>query len=317
MSLESPFNPNRFEKIEFGIFSPQCLCLFFDIGKYCHPTERRKSLRMFFRSLFWAKPSYAWFRQIAHTPLLSELVKLERNLPEKLHRQILRIDNPIKKRLQILSEHYVHIGQLITPGLLRHALLGNGLLLSTIELSPEHHFYLKLGYGIYPGKEGELSITMRDRDDNSLVRLSFTVIPSASGNSIYIGGLQCANCKNARELIGEASKACHGLAPRRIAMEAVFALAKHIGATEILGVPDKQHISSVKDTKHFNYDDYWKDFGAEINANGDYVLPLIPLHKDYADTPRKRRAKYRRQHEILDKVNSDTLSALAISQSHE
>jgi hypothetical protein len=265
---------------------------------------------MFFRSLYWAKPSIDWYQQIACSTLLSELVKLERNLPEKLHRQILRTDHPIEKRFKILTEHYAVIEQLIAPSLLREALLNGGLLLSTIEISPEHSFYLQLGYGIYPGKEGELSITMHDLSGNVLVRLCFTIIPNASGNSIYIGGLQGANCENAREVVGEACKACHGLAPRRIAMEALFALAKHIDAVAILAISDKHHISSKKLTKHFNYDDYWADFDAVRNDYGDYVLPLVPTHKEYADTPCKRRAKYRRQHTLLSTVNNDTLRAL-------
>ena len=310
MSFKSPFIPNRFHGIKFSIFRPKSLRLLFDISKYCHPTEHRKSLRMFFRSLYWAKLSIDWYQQIACSSLLSELVNLERNLPEKLHRQILRTDLPIEKRLKILTEHYAVIEQLIAPSLLQKALLNGGLLLSTIEINPEHRFLLTLGYGIYPGKEGELSITMHDLSSHALLRLCFTIIPNASGNLIYIGGLQGANCENSRIVVGEASKACHGLAPRRIVMEALFALAKHIDAAAILGVSDKQHISSKKLTKHFNYDAYWADFDAVRNDNGDYDLPLVPTHKDYADTSTKRRAKYRRQHAILNTVNSDTLRAL-------
>lgn len=311
MTTKSPFIPNRFDSVKFNLFSLQCLQLFFDIGQYCYPTNRLKSLRMLVRSLFWGKSSFAWFRQIAYSPLLSELAALERNLPEKLHRQILRNDHPIEKRLGILLEHYGVVERLIAPPLLQQALLGGGLLLATVEMSPECRFDLKLAYGRFPSKEGELSINMNDFHGNVLVRLCFSLSVDSVGRPIvYIGGLQGSGRDNAREVINEASKSLHGLAPRRVAMEAIFALSKHINAAEIFAVSDKFHISHTKQTKYFSYDAYWKDFDAQLDVNGDFSLPLVPTHKEYADTPRKRRAKYRRQHEILDLVNTATHSAL-------
>lgn len=280
-----------------------------DVAQFCHPFERRKSVRMFLRSLFWNASSFKWFSYIANHALLSKLVLLEPNLPEKLHRQILRTDYPIAKRLSILLGHYDHVEQFISKDLLQKALLEGGLELAVIDL-PEQKYWMKLVYGIYPAKEGELSVIMLDAEQNVLVRLSFSLLPIEDGHVLYIAGLQGVTGDSSREQVAVASKACYGLAPRRIAMEVLFAIAKHTGAKKILGVPDKRHISSKKLNKHFNYDDYWLDFGSSIDGNGDYALPLVPKHKDYADTPRKRRAKYRRQHELLDLVSHACLSVL-------
>ena len=305
----SPFLESRFQNTTPNIFNQDYLSLLMDVAEFCHPFERRKSLRMFVRSLFWREASFKWFSYIAQHPLLSKLVLLEPNLPEKLHRQILRTDYPITKRLTILLDHYDHIDQRIRAELLQKALLEGGLELAVIDL-PEHQYRLKLVYGVHPAKEGELSIVMLDAEQNILVRLSFSLLPSEYGDVLYIAGLQGATGDSSREQVGVAGKACYGLAPRRIAMEVLFAIARHMGAQKILGVPDKRHISSKKLNKHFNYDVYWSEFDADLDANGDYVLPLVPKHKDYADTPRKRRAKYRRQHELLDLVSQASLSAL-------
>mgnify|MGYP006268229241 CR=1 FL=1 len=305
----NPFTSGRFQNITPSVFNRDYLQLLIDVAQFCHPIERKKSVRMFLRSLYSSSHSFEWFSYIANHAVLSKLVSLEPNLPEKLHRQILRTDYPIAKRLSILLGHYDHIEQFIRSDLLGKALLDDGLELAMIEL-PEHKYWLKLVYGKYPAKEGELSIVMFDTEGNELVRLSFSLLPLEDGHALYIGGLQGATGENAREHVGEASKACYGLAPRRIAMEVLFAIAKHTGAVKILGVPDKRHISSKKLSKHFNYDAYWLEFESSIDANGDYVLPLIPKHKDYADTPRKRRAKYRRQHELLDMVSQACLASL-------
>jgi uncharacterized protein VirK/YbjX len=266
---------------------------------------------MFFRSLYWSKYSGPWFQQISSSPLLQELVKQEKNLAEKLHRHVLRMDNPRGKCFQILSEHYAVADRLIAPRLLQQALLNGGLLLSRIEINPEQCFVLLLGYGGHPGKEGELAIRMRQLgQSNDLARLSFSFISKGDGYIVYIGGLQGFPAPNSREIVAQACKACSGLSPRRIVMEALFALANQIGARAILGVSDEQHTSRIKETKYFSCNDYWSDFNALCNEDGDYELPLAPIHKDLRDVPTKRRAKYRRQHALLDAVHRDTLNVL-------
>jgi uncharacterized protein VirK/YbjX len=266
---------------------------------------------MFFRSLYWAKYSGQWFQQISSSILLQELVKQDKNLAEKLHRNVLRMDNPREKCFQILSEHYPIAERLIAPRLLQQALLNGGLLLARIEINPEQRFVIKLSYGGQNGKEGELAIVMRllDQDDD-LARLSFSFI---SQGDIYIGGLQGFPGPNSREIVSQASKACSGLSPKRMVMEAMFALATQVGASAILGVPDEQHISRIKVNKYFSYNDYWNEFKAARNGNGDYVLPLAPTHKDLTEVPTKRRAKYRRQHDLLDAIRKETLNTLGQS----
>jgi uncharacterized protein VirK/YbjX len=266
---------------------------------------------MFFRSLYWAKYSGLWFQQIASSTLLQELVKQDKNLAEKLHRNVLRMDNPRDKCYQILSDHYVIAEQLIAPRLLQKALLNGGLLLSRIDIDPDQCFVISLNYGGQNGKEGELAIVMRqlDRSDD-LARLSFSFM---SQGDIYIGGLQGFPGPKSREIINQTSKACSGLSPKRMVMQAIFALAEQIGASAILGVSDEQHISRIKETKYFSYNDYWNEFKSLRNENGDYLLPLVPIHKDLTEVPTKRRAKYRRQHDLLNAIHEETINSLGQS----
>jgi uncharacterized protein VirK/YbjX len=198
---------------------------------------------------------------------------------------------------------------LIKPTLLQQALLNGGLLLSRIAINPDLGFDLILGYGGFPGKEGELAIIMRQLGQiNDLARLSFSFISKADGYIVYIGGLQGFAAPNSREIVAQASKACSGLSPKRLVMEALFALAKQLGANAILGVSDEQHISRKKVNKHFSYDNYWLEFNGLRNEDGDYSLPLVSIHKDLMDVPTKRRAKYRRQHALLETIHMDTFN---------
>jgi uncharacterized protein len=186
-------------------------------------------------------------------------------------------------------------------------------LLCQIEITTELSYCIKLAYGgrNSNGKEGELAILVQESGKNDdLARLSFML---NSKGDIYIAGLQASPTPNFREIIAQASKACSGLSPKRMAMEALFSLAKQIGSKAILGVPDEQHFSRKKVTKYFSYNDYCSEFNVLRNECGGYVLPLRPIHKELNDVPTKRRAKYRRQHALLDAIHRDTLHALNLS----
>ena len=267
---------------------------------------------MIVRSLYWSHYSSQWFRQISRSPVLSELIKQEKGLAEKLHRHYLRMDYPIEKRFRLLSEHYHLAERLIAPKVLQQALLQGGLLVSRLTINPENDFELVFGYGRFGSKEGELALYLRQCGHSTdLARVTFTLISKAGSPSVYIGGLQGSNEPNARERVGQASKACSGLSPKRIVMEALFAIAEQLGLRAILGVPDEQHISSKKETKYFNYNTYWLEFKALCTQEGDYSLPLVPVHKAIKEVPTKRRAKYRQQHALLEAIHKDTRNCFA------
>jgi uncharacterized protein VirK/YbjX len=135
------------------------------------------------------------------------------------------MDNPREKCFQLLSEHYPTAEQLLTPKLIERALLkGGGLLLCQIEITTELSYCIKLAYGgrNSNGKEGELAILVQESVKNDdLARLSFML---NSKGDIYIAGLKASPTPNFREIIAQASKACSGLSPKRMAMEALFSL---------------------------------------------------------------------------------------------
>ncbi|MEC4747023.1 DUF535 family protein [Methylomicrobium sp. Wu6] len=311
MSLESPFIPNRFTRLQFSAFNPSYIQLINHISRYCHPDHTYKRLKMFCRSLLWSKLSGRWFQQVACSPVLSELVRQEKSLPDKLYRHLLRLDHSIDQRAKILGDHYTVIENILESRLMQQILVNGGLTITRLDITAEHSFELVLRYGGYPGKEGELAFFWQQTGDFPfLARVSFTLIPQDGHLSIYIGGIQGPAVENARKMVAEASKLCSGLSPKRIALEGVFAFAKHIGADTILGVSDAHHISRKKNSKYFSYDAYWLELGGQRNKQDDYELPPQPLHKPFHETPTKRRAKYRRQHSYLEFIHNDALKAL-------
>lgn len=304
----SPFNPARFHNLHFSVLNPQWIKLVVDICHYCYPVEAKKRVKLFFRSLYWSKFSGLWYQKLSRSELLAKFIQQDKLVATKLHRHLLRLDNPIEKRVKLLLEHYTIAEQLLEPELYQQILINGGLLVSQLAINPDHIFDLVLGYGGYPGKEGELAFYWQQRGtDSYLARVSFTLLQKENGLSLYIGGVQGAHGENSREKVGEASRLCSGLSPKRAVMEALFAFAKCINATEILAVADEQQISQKKTSKHFSYDSFWQELGSERNRDNDYLLPLSPTRKNIFDAPTKRRAKYRRQHAHLDAIFQNTL----------
>jgi uncharacterized protein VirK/YbjX len=309
MTNSSPFTPERLASINKVNF--EYLVLLKDISLYCYPLKPIRAIRMFLRCFYFSSLTIAWFKYIANSPLLSKIIEVDLSLAEKLYRHNLRVDYPIHQRLKILTNHYSCIDKVLAPNFLEQVLLQNGMLLAIVTAQSESIYHLTLCYGINGSKEGELSIVMSGEDNRQLCRLSFSVIPTFQGHTFYIGGLQGANRESAQQCVNKACRDCYDLTPRRITMEVLWALAKHTGCSKILGVLNKQHISSRRPNKYFNYDEHWLSLNATMNEEGDFVLPLVHEHKELADVKRKRRAKYRKQRALLEIIHSDVLSELS------
>ena len=306
MPISNPFTPQRFASIDK--VNLEYLVLLKEISVYCYPLKPIRAIRMFFRCLYFSSMTITWFKYIANSPLLSKIIELDRSLTEKLYRHNLRVDYAIDKRLHILTEHYSYIDKLLTQNLLEQAVLGDGVMLATITTQADAVYRVKLCYGIHGSKEGELSIVMFDAENRQLCRLSFSVMPSQQSYTLYIGGLQGPNRALAQEQVNTACRDCYDLTPKRITMEVLWTFAKHTGCSKIVGVPNKQHISSRRPNKYFNYDEHWLSLNATINEEGDFVLPLEHAHKELADVKRKRRAKYRKQRALLEVIYAEVLS---------
>lgn len=284
----------------------------FEIARVCYPLDHRKRYRMVLRSLFWHEPSWQWYRYIAHSPLLRKLWEIQINLPEKLHRPILRSDYPAQRRVEILIDHYTLAEQLLERTLHEQALLNGGATLAQIAIDQDTQYLFKLEYLGFPSKEGELAITMfKIGAKPRLARISFSLLRDGNDHQLFIGGLQGSDRADARSIVNQASKDCHGLAPRRMLIEAALAFAKVLGSKTVLAVSDKFQPFKHKQDKFFSYDNCWSELGGNLNLNGDFELPMQPVHKDYADTPRKRRAKYRRQHTILQAIDQQVQGVLS------
>ena len=302
----SPFHTSQYMNFDKPFVNKEYLKFLFEVACYRHPINTKKRFKLLLRSLFWFRQTAEWYRQIMYSPLLSALVLTQRGLVEKPHKHYLRMDYSIDERLHKLVDHYSIFTSHFDIQLIGQIVFGDGLALARIEISPEEVFELTLSVVEDECKEGELAIRLHRPKGSDLAIVRFSLLPSKNGLNLYIAAIQGPKGIGSKEKVKGACKAFSGLSPNRLVLESCLALANHLQIDQLLVVSDRQQVFKNKHNMHFSYDAFCSELGGELNQQGDYLLPLFIERKRWEDTPCKRRAKYKRQHALLDAVYKST-----------
>lgn len=300
--MPSPFHTSRYLDFVKPCINREYLKFLIEVAYYRHPTNTKKRFKLLLRSLFWFRQTVEWYKQIAYSPLLSALVLTHIGIVEKPHKRYLRMDYSIDERLNKLVDHYSIFTSRFDDHLIQQIIFGNGLTLTRIEISPEDVFELTLSVVDDECKEGELAIRLHRPKEPELAIVRFSLLPYKKGIKLYIAAIQGPKGIGCKEKVKDACKTLSGLSPNRLILESCLALANYLQVDQLLVVSDKQQVFKNKHNKLFSYDVFCSELGGEVNQNGDYILPLFIERKKREDTPCKRRAKYQRQHALLDAV---------------
>jgi hypothetical protein len=120
------------------------------------------------------------------------------------------------------------------------------------------------------------------------------------------------------ECIRTATKACHGLFPKRLVLEALTVIAREMGCQQVLAVCKDSHIySSWRYRKEFqaDYDSFWLDIGAE-KINTEYFRIPFPIpRKPMEEIASKKRSEYNRRY-ALDEMAEKKCAAADLQEKH-
>lgn len=302
----SPFHTSLYMNFDKPFVIKDYLKFIIEVACYRHPTNTKKRFKLLLRSLFWFRQTALWYKHIVNSSLLSALVLTHKGLVEKPHKRYLRNDYSIDDRLHKLVDHYSIFTSHFDIHLIEQIVFGNGLVLARIEISPEDVFELTLSVVEDECKEGELAIQLHRPKGSNLAIMRFSLLPSKNGLNLYIAGIQGPKGIGSKEKVKGACKALSGLSPNRLVLESCSALASHLQVDQLLVVSDRQQVFKNKHHMHFSYDAFCSGLGGKANRHGDYLLPLFIERKKWEDTPCKRRAKYKRQHALLDAAYKNT-----------
>ncbi|HEY2454001.1 MAG TPA: VirK/YbjX family protein [Scandinavium sp.] len=277
-----------------------------------NPAYRRKFM---LRSLATPFTTATLLSRLAAQPQLHEMLHVQPGLPCRLHRPWLSMNMPRQNAALALTSHYQILTQHLPVPVMNAYLSRRGVTLATLTGRDEQIFTLRLLADAFLDKEGEATLIFSDAENTVLAELTFTVCPFEGKQTLYIGGMQGAKSHVPHELIQAATKSCNGLFPKRLLVEAAMVFGQMMNVETIRAVSNETHIyRSVRyrrkkqDKLHADYNGFWASLGGNLDAKGDYLLPLTMPRKSMEEIASKKRSEYRRRYELLDGLHAQTIA---------
>ena len=271
-----------------------------------NPSYRRKFM---LRSLAAPFSTARLLASLAKQPRLMQMLKVQPGLPCRLHRPWLSVDMSRQSALEALNWHYQTMSKTLPATLMNGYLSKQGVTLLTLTGKDECQFTIRLCADAFLDKEGEATLAFCDHQNTVLAEMTFTLCQLDGKTTLFIGGLQGAKAFVPHELIQGATKACHGLFPKRLLVEAAMTLGTAFPVEQILAVSNATHIyrswryRKKKEGKLLaDYDSFWRSMSGEPLPSGHFQLPLEMARKPMEEIASKKRSEYRRRYELLDSL---------------
>jgi uncharacterized protein VirK/YbjX len=223
------------------------------------------------------------------------------------------------ERADLLIAHHAALRRAMRPDLLQAFLAGVPLRLAGIEgRDGAEAFDVLLSRAPFGyRREGEVTLSVRARSSGvRLADVTFIIGGSAQRAAcLRIGGVQGPPAPHGKDAVKAATKALDGWRPKAVAIEALYGLAHGLGAASLFATALSHHV--LRGTRkaamlHAGpYDAFWQELGALHLANGDYLLPHEPPHRDAAEVPAKRRKDWERRQLRIATLGDDIARAMA------
>ncbi|PCM83754.1 VirK/YbjX family protein [Enterobacter cloacae] len=273
--------------------------------------KREYRLKFLLRSLLFWSSTRRMLEALSGRDDFDRLLASQITLPSKTHRQYLMRGLNAGDRADAIVSHYHWIDGLKDPSL-AHALTSpleqpvvqfraKNEVLYTVSASSAHK----------AEREGESTLWLRDDENSLLASLTFSVARSAGQRVLVIGGLQGPRRGVSRDVIKQATRACHGLFPKRVLMEVIFQLVAQSSIRAIYAVSDEGHVFRalryrLSKGRHFHasYDEFWETLDGKKRSTFCWQLPPEMARKSLDEIASKKRAEYRRRFELLNEIKT-------------
>ncbi|MGP3593183.1 VirK/YbjX family protein [Vagococcus sp. WN89Y] len=273
-----------------------------------NPAYRRRFL---IRSLAMPFSTFNYLRLLARQPLYPQLLHIQPGLPCRVHRPWLSTVMNQKQTAESIFWHYENMLRLLPAKLANGYFSRTGTVLAVLAGKDESLFSLTLRADEGLDREGEATLLLCNAQHNTLAKVTFALCHYAGKNTLYIGGLQGPKANVPHEVIQSATKACHGLFPKRLLLESLMTLAEFLDVEAVRAVSNETHIyrslryrKKKKEKLLADYNCFWESLGAIASDNGDYILPHAIARKPMAEIASKKRAEYRRRYVLLDSLRA-------------
>ncbi|MEA1064619.1 VirK/YbjX family protein [Erwinia sp. HR93] len=288
-----------FQALSSGLYQP---------GPTWHKAAWRRKFML--RTLAMPLPTFRLLQRLTRLPHYDALLHAQPCLPCRLHRPWLAHRFSRRSAAAAILQHYTLLHQQLSAAAMLGYLSASGWTLAFIDGKNDARYQLTLRADCDLDKEGEATLTLYNAQKIALGQLTFTLFDFDGARTLFIGGLQGAKARISHQVIQDATKACHGLFPKRILLEAARQVAQQLGASRILAVGNRTHIYrswryrlSKKDKFHADYDAFWLESGAKLRHDDYFELLCHSPRRPLEAIPSKKRAEYRRRYALLDALS--------------
>lgn len=265
-------------------------------------------LKFLLRSLAYPRATLQVMNQLAQHPQRERVLHAQPTLPCKVHRPYLAANMAKRQHVEGLCDHYDFVCERMPyPMQLAH-LDNTPFKLVSFRGKDDLTFTITMNALQRVDKEGEITLSFNNEAGIPLANVTFAFLNHERKPTLFIGAIQGPGSDIEHLHIQQATKACHGLFPKRILIEATLLLAEKMNMKQIIAVGNDSHIyenARYNKRKKFvfaDYDAFWETLGARKDDNHYFHLPLQITHKSLEEIASKKRAEYRRRYELLDGV---------------
>lgn len=274
-------------------------------------TKRDYRLKFLLRSLLFWSSTHRMLDALSRRDDFDRLLTSQITLPSKTHRQYLMRGLNAHDRSEAIIYHYQWLDSLKDSALRRALTDPQEQLIVSFHAKNEVCYTVNASSAGKAEREGESTLWLRDNENTLLASLTFSVARENGVPVLLIGGLQGPRRSVSRDTIKLATRACHGLFPKRILMEVVMQLATQSNINAIFAVSDEGHVFRalryrLSKGRHFHasYDEFWASIDGKKQSSFRWQLPLKLERKSPEEIASKKRAEYRRRFELLDEIQA-------------
>ncbi len=256
------------------------------------------------------RPTLRWLGFLSEHKELLELLRKHPRLATKPHRPYLTKSMSPQDRVGILMSHYRLLKHLLHDKLYRQLLTDNNIQLARLIGKDDKPYLLTLTKHHHFDREGELSLLIFDQDMTRLAIVTFVLYEYQGVPAVLIAGLQGPEAGCPHEVIKQVTKDCHGIFPKKLAMEALITLSNMLGIAHIHAISKEAHIYNLwryrNRLKQFgaDYNPFWKELGGTPINDDLYQLPNAIYHKPIELVESRKRAEHRRRHAMIAEMRT-------------
>ncbi|CAG9298260.1 VirK/YbjX family protein [Celerinatantimonas diazotrophica] len=278
--------------------------------KACAHNKKHKA-RQVSKFIFRALVFYPYFRKMVKFVAQGDRMLLLNKQPKYLMKcmvPFIHVGLNKKATLEWLNDHYHWLEQTFTAQT-RETIYLDEVVLAQLD-KDEQHYLVTLSFDGKARKEGELTLSLKDTQNNVYYLLAFTY----HAGSFYIGCIQGSTNDNG--FSHQFTKTFYGMRPKSFMVITLQLLAQQLEIKSLYAVKNEAHIYNAKryhgkaQRFNLNYDQLWEELEGVSADEWFFQLPVATSRRPIEEIKRSRRKTYRERYAWLDHYEDELSSAL-------